>query len=198
MRAIVFWAAIVGYLILAALIVGGGLAWPGYSHSSQFISELGATGAPHGRLISLGGFLPVGVLLSVVSVLAMVLEPRSPLRTLGFLCILLFASGYTVAAFFPCDLGCRPAVPSSSQMIHNTAGLLGYLVAAPGLLMLGLAARHWPGAGWLFPLGIACAVAAAAGFLTLETEFRGLAQRVIEGAVALWILAFVFQRKREA
>lgn len=198
MRAVVFWAAIVGYLILAVMIVAGGIAWPGYSHTSQFISELSATGAPHGRLVSLGGFLPVGVLLSIVAILAIFLEPRSALRTLGFLCFLLFATGYTVAAFFPCDFGCRPATPSPTQMVHNAAGLLGYLVAAPGLLMLALAARKWPGGGWLFPLGIVCAVVAAAGFLTIETDLRGLAQRAIEGAVAVWILAYAFTLRRRA
>lgn len=190
MRAIVFWSILIGYLILAILIIGGGMAWPGYSHASQFISELGATGAPQGRLVSLGGFLPVGFLLSLAAVLAIFLEPRSTLRTLGFLAVLLFATGYTVAAFFPCDFGCRPASPSPSQMVHNAAGLFGYLVAAPSLLMLALAARKWPGGGWLLPLGIVCAIVSAAGFVTIETDLRGLAQRAIEGAMAAWLLAY--------
>lgn len=145
-RPLAFWSAVVGYGLLLVLIVAGGAAWPGYSHVSQFISELGATGAPQARLVNLGGFLPVGVLLTLFAVLSAFLAPRSGPRVAGFLLLALFAVGYLGAAFFPCDVGCRPATPSFSQMMHNLAGLAGYLGAPIGLILLGVAARGWPGA----------------------------------------------------
>lgn len=43
-------------------------------------------------------------------------------------------------------------------------------------------------AGRLSPLGMVGRTAAA-GFLTIESPFRGLVQRMIEGAAARWILA---------
>ena len=181
-RTIAFWAAITGYALLAVLIVAGGAAWPGYSHSSQFISELGATGAPYGRLISLGGFLPIGVCVTLFAILAAVIEPRGVLRTLGFLGLVLFASGYTVAAFFPCDFGCRPATPSFSQMMHNLFGLGGYVFGPIGLILLGLTARKWPGGRWLSPLGLICGLVAGAAFFGMGSDAPGLAQRVLEGA----------------
>ncbi len=199
MRTIAFWSAVIGYLILVVMIVAGGAAWPGYSHYSQFISELGATGAPHGRLVSLGGFLPIGLLLTLFAVLAIFIEPRSGLRTAGFLCLALFATGYTGAAFFPCDAGCRSVTPSASQMMHNLFGLGGYLAAPVGLVLLGISARTWPGGRPLFPLAIVCAVLATGGFLTMvDTPFGGLSQRILEAAVGVWILACAFTLRRRA
>lgn len=190
-RTIAFWAAIVGYVLLAILIIAGGAAWPGYSHTGQFISELGATGAPHGRLVSMGGFLPVGMLLTTFAVLAAFVAPLSGLRLAGFAGLALFALGYIGAAFYPCDFGCRPETPSASQMMHNLSGLGGYLGAPVGLILLGFAARRWPGAGWLFPLGLVCGVVSGLAFLVMlaEPPFGGLVQRVLEGAVAIWTLA---------
>ena len=150
-RTIAFRAAVVGYLLLAVMIIAGGAAWPGYSHSSQFISELGVTGAPHGRLISLGGFLPVGVCLTAFSILAMFIAPRSGLRIAGFACLSLFSLGYIGAAAFPCDFGCRPETPSFSQMMHNLTGLGGYLGGPIGLILLGVAARRGASTGPSFP-----------------------------------------------
>lgn len=191
-RTLAFWTAVIGYVLLAILIVAGGAAWPGYSHIGQFISELGANGAPHGRLVSLAGFLPVGVLLMAFSVLAASLQPRNALKIIGFIGLFLFALGYFAAAFFPCDFGCRPEDPSPSQMMHNLFGLLGYVFAPLMLLLLAFGVRKEPGGRWLLPLGIACAVVAGAGFLTIETDLRGLAQRALEAAVALWVLAYAF------
>ncbi len=195
-RTIAFRAAVVGYVLLAIMIVAGGAGWPGYSHSTQFISELGATGAPHGRLVSLGGFLPIGICVTLFAVLAAMIEPRSLLRTLGFLCLVVFASGYTAAAFFPCDFGCRPATPSFSQMMHNLFGLGGYVLGPIGLILLGIAARKWPGGQWLAPLGLICGLVAGAAFFGIGSDVAGLAQRVLEAAVALWILACAFSLRR--
>jgi hypothetical protein len=65
------------------LIVLGGAAFPGYSHTSQFISELGATGAPHEKLVRFAGFLPAGVLLCLFVIGAFKVLPRSHLTALG-------------------------------------------------------------------------------------------------------------------
>jgi hypothetical membrane protein len=193
-RAITFWSAVVGYLLLATMIVAGGAAWPGYAHTSQFISELGATGAPHGRLVSLGGFLPVGVCLTLFALLAAYMAPRSGLRLAGFACLALFSLGYIGAAAFPCDLGCRPETPSYSQVMHNLFGLGGYLGGPIGLVLLGIAARRWPGATWLGPLGLVCGAVALLAFMLMlaEPPYGGLVQRMLEGSVAIWTLAFAF------
>lgn len=198
-RTIAFWSAILGYALLLAMIVAGGAAWPGYSHVSQFISELGSTGAPHAQLVNMAGFLPIGVLLTLFPLLSAFLAPRSGLRAAGFLLLALFAVGYLAAAFFPCDAGCRPATPSVSQMVHNLAGLGGYLGAPIGLVLLGVAARKWSGATWLSPLAFVCAAVSFVSFVVMlgEPPIGGLVQRILEGAVALWGLAFASTLRRK-
>ncbi|MCF8506697.1 MAG: DUF998 domain-containing protein [Caulobacter sp.] len=198
-RTLAFWAAIIGAGLLVLMTVAGAAAWPGYSHVSQYISELGATGAPHGRLVSLGGFLPIGVLLMTFAVLAALIPPRGVLKTLGCIGLFLFALGYLGAAFFPCDFGCRPETPSRSQVMHMAFGLAGYILAPLTLAVLGVASRKWPGAKGLFPLGLACAVVAGIAFFSMADPLAGLFQRVLEGSVLLWIVAFaVYLRRKPA
>lgn len=195
-RALAFWSAILAYATLAVLIGAG--AYPGYSHARQYISELGATGAPNGALVSLGGFLPIGVLLMFFCGLAARLEPRGALRALGFAALSIFALSYVGAAFVRCDLGCPSQPTTPSQMLHNLFGLAGYLFGPVGLMLLGVSARGWPSGRWLSPLAFICGAVALAGFLAMTGEMRGLVQRGVEGAMGAWILAYAFSIRRTA
>ena len=179
-----------GALAVVLLTVVGGANFPNYSHVSQFISELGADGAPNARLINLGGFLPAGIFLSAFAVFAWRSLPRSGTTTFGMLGLALFALGYLVAAFFPCENDCRPAEPTVSQAIHNLFGLAGYLAAPASLFALGWQARRWSEATHLAVLGLIGSAVALLGLLFLSPDFRyvGLAQRVLEGSVLIWIM----------
>lgn len=180
-----------GVLSIVLLTIIGGATFPGYSHASQFISELGAHGAPHAQLVNFGGFLPAGVLVCAFAVLAWKALPRSAGTAIGLVGIALFGFGYLVAVFFPCDAGCRPAAPSSSQLIHNTLGLAGYLSAPVALAILGWQARSWPGGKLLSVLGFVGALTAFIGLSLLSPEFAyvGIAQRLLELSVLTWIVA---------
>ena len=164
-------AACFGALTIVLLTVIGGATFPGYSHASQFISELGARGAPHAQLVNFGGFLPAGVLVCAFAVLAWKVLPRSAGTAIGMVGIALFGFGYLVAVFFPCDAGCRPAVPSFSQLIHNALGLAGYLSAPLTLAILGWQARSWPGGRLLSILGFLGSLTAFIGLSLLSPEF---------------------------
>ena len=182
---------ILGPLAIVLLTVIGGANFPNYSHSSQFISELGASGAPNGRIISLSGFLPAGVLIIAFAFFAWRSLPRSGGTTFGMVGLVLFALGYLVAAIFPCEGDCRPAEPTLSQTIHNLFGLAGYLIAPLSLFALGWQARRWPKGRHLSVLGFIGAGIALLGLLFLSPDFRyvGIAQRVLEGSVLVWIMA---------
>jgi hypothetical protein len=82
--------------------------------------------------------------------------------------------------------------------MHNLSGLGGYLGAPIGLILLGVSSRRWPGGGFLFPLGLVCGVVSLLAFFVMlaETPVGGLVQRVLEGAVAVWILACAFALRR--
>jgi Protein of unknown function (DUF998) len=168
----------------------GALGFPGYSHTAQFMSELGARGAPHEKLIRFAGFLPAGVFMILFVIGAFESLPRSALTTLGLIGIALYAMGYIVAVFFPCDFGCRPAQPSASQAIHNLFGLIGYVLAPLALVALGWSARNWPDAGYLSWSAYIAAAVALVGMITLspKSPYVGLSQRLIESAVLIWVV----------
>lgn len=172
------------------LTVVGGATFPNYSHASQFISELGASGAPNARIINLAGFLPAGLLLTAFAFFAWRSLPRSRATTIGLLGLALFALGYLAAVVFPCEPGCRPAQPSLSQALHNFFGLAGYITAPLSLFILGWKARMWPGARHLSALGFISGGLALLGLQFLSPDFRyvGIAQRVLEGSVLAWIV----------
>ncbi len=187
--------AMVSALLVAAwhvaMLVIGGATFPGYDHVSQFISELGASGAPRGFEVSWYGFAPIGALMIAFAASAWLAAPRSVLSTLGFIGIFLYAVGYLGTAVFPCDYGCRPEQPSVTHQMHLLFGLPGYLFAPLILLLLAFATRRWPNAGWLFVLGIVAAIGALGGLITFDesSPLVGLSQRVIEASVIGWIVA---------
>jgi hypothetical protein len=116
------------------------------------------------------------------------------LSTLGFIGIFLFAVGYAAASYFRCDFECRHEDASFSQQMHELFGLAGYLGAPLTLLLLGLAARKWPGAGLVSILGFIGAPVAfvALGSMAPESAYLGLSQRVLEASVLSWVVACGF------
>jgi len=190
MRTVAVWSAVLSYVLLLAVIVGGGAAFPGYDHVSNYISELGATGAPHGKLVSLWGFLPSGLLLVVFAATAFLATPRSVASAFGFALLAAYAAGLAAAGVYPCDAGCSRADPSFDQLMHDLWGAPGYLLAPVMMGLLAAAARGWPGARHLLWAGAAgvLVTAAALPMVIGEFELRGLAQRALEGVIGLWVL----------
>ncbi|HYI01854.1 DUF998 domain-containing protein [Hyalangium sp.] len=195
-----FITGLLGPLIILMLTVLGGATFPNYSHRSQFISELGAREAPHMDLINYGGFLPAGILVCAFAFFASRVLPRSATTLLGLVGIACYALSYVVAAFLPCDPGCRPVEPSLSQWIHNLVGGTSYFVGAACLIVLGVGARHWPDARHLSVLGLICGSVSLVAFLLLSPAFLyvGIVQRVLETCMLLWIVACAFYLKRRS
>jgi hypothetical protein len=183
--------ALLGAAWLLAMVLIGGATFPSYDHVSQYISELGATGAPRGFEVSWFGFLPIGILICAFAIFAGLAAPRSVLAVLGFIGVFLFSIGYVGSAFFPCDFGCRPEEPSLSQVMHELVGLAGYLLAPLTLLLLGLAAWSWPRARWLAAFSFVAAAGALVGLGGLfdaESPTVGLYQRVLEVSMMSWVV----------
>jgi hypothetical protein len=154
----------------------------GYSHVSQFISELGATGAADGALVSAAGFAPIGALVLAFLALAARALPRTRGVRAGLVCLGAVGVAYLVSAVFRCDPGC-PSTGSLAQSIHNGFGLLEYVGALAGFGLLAAALRS-PGC-------VFAAVGVAAGFAGMLTPslepFRGASQRLAEAAIFGWI-----------
>jgi hypothetical protein len=167
-----------------AFAVPGVAAWrsDGYSHVSQFISELGAMGATDGALVSAAGFAPTGALVLAFVALAAGGLPRTRGVRTGLVCLGAVGVAYLVSAAFRRNPGC-PSTGSLAPSIHNGFGLLEYLGALAGFGLLARALRS--------PVCALAAVLVAAGFAGMLTPslepFRGASQRVAEAAIFGWI-----------
>lgn len=178
-------------LALATPLVGGALR-PGYSHVAQYISELGEVGAPNGALVSALGFAPTGIAVLLFLALAAPSLPRARGTALGLACFAGAGVAYFVSALAPCDAGCPSAgAITTRQAIHNAFGVYEYAGAFAGLLLLGAAFRRsktWRGSA---RVSFFCAGLVGAGFAVMAmpslATVRGVAQRVAELGVFLWI-----------
>lgn len=179
-----------GRWLVAALVVfyplvlfGGAALKAEYSHLSQYISELNATGSAWGWQIGFLGFLPLGLL---GAALLLVVAPRARLQGISRIgCWLLIAEpiAYIGSTFAPCDLGC-PSAGSLAQNAHNIVSVLTLPITTLGLVFLSCNSRLAlvQRMGWLV---------LAAGFITLYAfalvpdvaQWRGLLQRLAEGVL---------------
>lgn len=197
-RSLAFWSAHIAFGLLILLLILGDAFFPGYSQLRDFISELGAREAPTEWWVRFGAFLPMGLIMMSFPFAASRALPRSKNLVIGMIGIFLFALGYAIAAFLPCDPGCLPEEPSVTQLIHNLTAVFAYLPAPIYLALLGVAARTWPRAGatpWVIFAG---AMATLIGVLGLDPEiaYVGLSQRLVEGGVWASVLACAWYIRR--
>lgn len=117
------------------MLAAGGALKPGYSHISQYISELNALGTPSAWQIGTFGFIPFGLVIIAALILAAPLLPVRGVARVGYWMLLLEAVAYIGSAAAPCDAGC-PAEGSLSQRLHNLLGVLTYLGTFVAVVLL--------------------------------------------------------------
>lgn len=169
-------------MAVAVPIIGGSLV-PDYSHLENYISELGAVGTQWGSIISLGGFLPVGVLVVVFLLVSAPLVNCKGLAKVGYYLMFFLGFSYIGAAFAPCDIGC-PAQGTIRQSIHNSLGIFEYVAGGIGLLLFASCdlyqSRHKLYKLALRVLGTTVLLAFFAMASPELSEWRGLTQRIAE------------------
>lgn len=177
-----FWPA-VGVMLICGVVLTGAVAWvrADYGWRGQFISELGAVGAPYAAVVNWLAFLPIA-LSSAVALLCLRARVLG-LARVGFVLVLVGLSvGYLWAFLFPCDLGC-PVEGSRRQVIHNLSALVAYPVGTVGLavLVFGLKGRV---SGAVRGIIGAVALVTAVGFVMIllpeQAALRGFWQRLVD------------------
>lgn len=196
------WFGFSGVFFFVVSTILAGLQFSNYSHISQLISESYAIGTPYGVYLRYLGFFPSGIFFAAFAFFAIRALPKSIFTKIALLGIGIFYGLATIAvSIFPCDKGCDKELvdPSTAQLIHNLTGLLTYTVVPACLLILGLAARKWTNGKTMSYVGIACGLTAIifVGILSadLHSKFAGLYQRIIEGAILVWIATCSFYLK---
>ena len=189
-RSIALGCAILSLLVLAAATIAGGMAYPGYDHLTQYISELGATGAPTSQGVSLA-FMISGAFLTAFWLLCAGLFPHSTLSIVGFGLSALNGIGLLLGGVFRCDFECSTEDLSPAAVLHDVFGGVGYLCGIAGVFVVGIAARNWPQGRGLFGLSLICGIPAALAIWLIHPAFEwyGAAQRVVEIALTVWTMA---------
>jgi hypothetical membrane protein len=164
-----------------------------FDHTQQFLSELGERGSTTANLMNYFGILPTGTLIALFAVVILSNAGKAPLLRIAGGLILIHGVCRVVAALFPCDVGCHPAVPSLSQFIHNVAAAVGFLalVAAPFVVgrWLLVQRRGLAIVGATFFLG-SVATASLILFNINAAGGVGLYQRIALGSLQLWLSIF--------
>ena len=186
-----FGLLLLGELIQLTTVLVGGAVYPGYDHARQYISELGATGAVTGPAVSWWGFVPSGLFITGFCLIAAWLLRRNAAAVAACLMLAWYGLSLSAAGVYPCAFECARSEVTFDAMMHDLVGGTGYLTGVLGLALAGLSIRSGE-ARWLRPLGLICAGVAAAGFAAIiaDVELGGLFQRVLETALAVFLLAF--------
>ena len=165
---------------------------PGYASTSQFISELNATGTPWASHLGYLGFLPMGLLCAAFLVLAHPLARVRGASRLGWWLLWSQPAAWIGAVMYPCDPGC-PIGSSPAQLIHDGLGVVTYMATAAAMVLVSLAPTHpaitqWSRiylrcAGFMFFVIFFVMLAPEVAFI------RGLLQRLADTALAgAWLL----------
>jgi hypothetical protein len=167
----------------------GGSIKPGYSHLSNYVSELNATGTPWATTLSFAGFLPLALLLAAFLYTAEPLVRVQGPSRLGYLLLWSQSLAFLGVVVAPCDPGC-PVVGSPTQAIHNLLGIVTYFGAGLAFALLSFAPGLTGHAGiWRHVLRVAALIWVGLFVLMLQPElanWRGILQRgadVLLGAV---------------
>src|SRR4026209_1316484 len=117
---------IVAPFVYTAAAIAAGLRDPHYSHLRNFVSELGAMGAPGASVMNFAGFLPYGILMMLFALgIHRGMRPDAG-GWLGPSVLSLYGLAYVALAFAPCDPGCQAAAPPSLH--HQVHFLLGDII----------------------------------------------------------------------
>jgi hypothetical protein len=182
---------IAGPILFFAIVIVSAAFRSDYSHITNFISELGATGTLYAGLMNYAGFLPAGLMLAAFGVALAKALPRHRLTILAAILVTLFGVGVAVSGVISCDPGCPQTGGSVENLIHNRIAPIAFLCVIAGAGILGIHFRRL--AAWrplsvysLLSSGVAlCFLVALASSLD-SRELTGLWQRLLLAALFLW------------
>ncbi|WP_196140032.1 DUF998 domain-containing protein [Aliikangiella sp. G2MR2-5] len=183
---------LLSFIWLAVTVIIAGENFSDYNHAHQFISELGASGAPLSFEVNYWGFFPTEILIILFSINLYFILPRSKLKWVGIVVLNAYALSYMLAAVYPCDFGCRPTNPSMSNELHFLFGGLAYLLGVVVILVLAFESRHWCQSRVPLVSGgcISVVVLSMLGTIDLEVEYSGLMQRICETLIYSWFILY--------
>jgi hypothetical membrane protein len=126
---------VVGPILFASVVIVCAALRPEYSHSTQFISELGETEGLHASLMNFLGFLPSGILLAAFGTSLAYLLPRTFVSIAAGLLIAVYGLGIAGAGLYSCDAGCPTQNLSSEAAMHRAVSVTSFVAGILGIAL---------------------------------------------------------------
>lgn len=195
-----------GLLIPFWLMIGVWLtaqAYPGYDHLQQAMSQLGAQDSPTQHWSPLANNFPLALLFALFAWGLARHWHSSKLALLSAALVLLHGLGSLGTGLFPCDPGCAPAEPSSSQQLHNLCGLVMFLSLTLASALWAWLGKRLAGSKALGWFSLACLIAAVVTVVLMAQaaqsgQLFGLYQRLNYGISVVWIAGLALSSLRPA
>lgn len=183
---------VLSFVWLATTTVLGGYFYPDYSHVSQFISELGATGSPHGPYVNYLGFIPTEIIILAFVYCCFKVMPNSKINVTGLVLITIYALSLGLAALFPCDFQCEADEPTLSHNIHIITSLPGYFCAILAMFVLAADSAPLTNKSGFKAISMTIGIFAVLALVSLNPEYSqaGLYQRILESLIYGWLIYF--------
>jgi hypothetical protein len=180
------WLGVIGVVGFCLGVVAAGLAFTGYSHVDQMISELGGSEATRPWIQNVN-FVLFG---TCVFALAVGLMVDAGKVFVGAVLLAVFGlAGILVEGLARCDAGCKGATTEAA--VHRNLGFVGLVAGVVALFLLSRRWRHDP--RWADHARFTrwCAWAALVGLVvninSEGTPFDGLAKRVFIATLLVFL-----------
>lgn len=180
-------AGVVSPAVWWLLVVVNGAITPGYSHVADFISTLGAVGAPYAIIQQVNfAIFAAGIAAFAVGLHRWFEDGRRP--RIGTLLLGVAALGILLSGPFQSD----PAAPeSTTNVLHDLVGSIAFLaviVAIPLVSRRLDADGRWPRLRFeTIWTTVVVVVTFVVFIVTIESAYLGVTQRLFIGGVSLWV-----------
>jgi hypothetical membrane protein len=181
-------AGIGGSLLYAVVVAVTGYLTPGYDPLTQWISELGATGAPYANLFNVLGPGIFGLLSIVFAAGIWRALKGGPLAFAAAFLVAISGFAGILEGVFPCDPGCVPMTMGGS--LHLTIGIVPLLGMLGAMEIFAFIVRKNPAWPWFFAFSQAMVILTfifAIAFFS-GAALDGLYQRIMIGSILVWVV----------
>lgn len=193
------YAGITGTILFWLMVFINGYIYPGYSHFSQFISELGAMEAPLAFLINYAGIIPFGIGIFLHSLYTFKYGPSNKSRFTTLICLAVSGILFVVAGLYNCDVRCSFEDISTEGIIHNISAMFAFLLAVFAMISFGVGfifEKLKPNRNILFNLisVIAIILFLIIAFEGIDSSLRGVYQRAFLINFSIWIIISTYRK----
>ena len=193
LRKLGLYCGIVSPILWLALIATAGALRSGFSHFTQYISELGERGSATEALMNYGAFGFTGFLYLCFAAAVLATFQDGWLRRAAAILIGVDGIGRMGAGVFPCDPGCVQV--SLGPNLHRLFATIGFGAGVSAALLWGFVLRRVPPLRSLSSFSVGSGVVALV-FLLLMSGTRnpalpkGVFEHVATVVLSVWLLVF--------